>query len=471
MPKLPKPKTKTNSVRGVVYPDVKCTLYLENRAITTEVAKKLLGWQEVESGHDFIDFNGKKIKCFNNVTNRPLYQSVVTTLKQEHLRKRWLMNGEPIIIGKTGFVLNGQHQLIALIFAGQEWEADKEKWEEWESEPTMAKLVVFGIDEGDSVVNTMDTCKPRTLTDAIYRSEFFADMPKDRERKIVARILDFAVKMLWHRTGADSNAFAPRRTHSEALIFIARHPKILECVKHIYEEDGDNKQVGKYLSTGYAAGMLYLMGCCKSDKVQDYLASPNEDLLDWSTWEEACEFWVNLASGDKKLSAVREALKQMIEDNGGSRPERTALIVKAWLAYVNGGNVTPKMLALEYSDDDNGFRTLTETPIVGGIDIGSPQDQTVDPTPEELEERMSSIRQEKDAKKAGSKKPKSKKTKSDVEVGMQVWVEEEGGHWTGEVAEIYDGPNGPVAKIKCKNKKVFEEAVENCLTTEPTEVE
>lgn len=472
MPPTPKKKQKaTTSAREVVYPKVEVKLCEGEQAITVALAKKLLGWQEQPkdcTDYHFIDTTGKKIKCHNNVTNRPLYLTVVANLQQEHLRKRWLMNGEPIIIGKTGFILNGQHTLIALIFAAQVWESDPDKWNDWDSSPTMEKLVVFGIDESDTVVNTMDTCKPRTLADAIYRSEFFADLPKDKNRRVVARILDYAVKMLWHRVGADQDAFAPRRTHSEALSFISKHPRILQCVKHIYDEEGDKRQVSRYISTGYAAGLLYLMGCCKTENVAEYRENPDESLLDFSMWDEACDFWVRLAGSDKSLAAIDKVIEQMAENNQGSRIERTAVLCNAWLLTVAGKPVTAKGIELSYAEDEHGFPIIGENPTFGGIDSVDLAEQAhVDPTPEELEERAEEIRQEREAKKANPPPKKGKKKQSSITVGIQVWVPEDGGHWTGIVEEIYDGPNGQVCKIRCKNKKVFEESVENCLVENP----
>jgi len=83
--------------------------------MTPDQAKKLLGWsQESEhikfgSNYLLLDEYGEKVRCYNNVTNRPLYPNIYKTLRQEHLRKKWQMNGEPVIIGRTGLILNDPH--------------------------------------------------------------------------------------------------------------------------------------------------------------------------------------------------------------------------------------------------------------------------------------------------------------------------------------------------------------------------
>lgn len=449
--------------RKVTYEKVTAKLCIADKSLTADQAKEMLGWEEetekVKFGEEYLlkDMRGKKVRCHYNVTNRPIYKTVLETLKQEILRQRWQFNGESIIIGRTALDLNGQHRLIALVLAVQEWEDNKEKWENWKSEPAIEVLVVFGVDESDKVVNTMDTCKPRSLADVIYRSAYFAHMPK-RERIKVSRMADYAVRILWYRVGAGLNAFAPRRTHAESLAFIESHPKLLQCVSHIYEEDADGG-ISKYLSPGYASGMLYLMGSSTTDP-EDYRQAntPREALLDWAMWERASEFWVLLAGGAKELEAVQLSLASILDDEGGSVAERCALTAKAWARFAEGKSVAPKHLQLEYNIDDDGIRTLAECPVVGGIDYGDPSHaktaaQVADkpvgtvPTPEEIKQRA---QQERD-KQAEREQPttrtprKKKKTKPHSFVGKMFWVSEPNGeHWRGRVVEV----QGKNARLK-----------------------
>lgn len=360
-------RTKQATNRETIYEEVTVKVCSDEAPLTLEQAKQLLGWTEESEEEKFKEYlvkdsNGTKIKCFNNVSNRPLYLSNVDTLKQEILRRNWKFNGEPIIVGRTGLILNGQHTLIALIFAVQTWEQNPDAWPEWKEEPTIDKLLVLGVSEIDSVVNTMDTCKPRTLADVIYRSDFFTKLPA-RDRKGIARVCSYAVNTLWERMGAE-HAFAPRQTHAEALHFLEKHPKVLKAVHHVCIENNDNS-ISRYLSLGYAAGLLYLMGCSTTDP-EEYLKDSRESKLDWTNWEKACEFFVLLASSSKAMDPLKKAVSRLIEEGGGSRKERMALVAKAWTQWVERGKLS--CLQLKYEDQD-GMRVLTEEPTVGGIDL------------------------------------------------------------------------------------------------------
>jgi hypothetical protein len=210
--KQPRP-TKTTQKKGgaakqaegrkIVYPTPTTKLCIGDLAITVGQAKELLGWEEETDKNKFgaeyvrtlTKLYPKKVRCTNNVTNRPLYKSVLDSLKQEILRRKWHYNGEPVIIGRTGLVLNGQHTLLALILAALEVVERPDKWAEyWTTEPTLEKVIAFGVCEDDSVVNTMDTCKPRSLADVIYRSAYFADVA-EKDRRIASRMASFAIKL------------------------------------------------------------------------------------------------------------------------------------------------------------------------------------------------------------------------------------------------------------------------------------
>jgi hypothetical protein len=463
MPKLKKKSVKKSTKksqpltesREVIYKEVLADVCVGDTAITADDAKELLGWEEVAGGElnyskEIFSLAKKKVICRNNTINRTVYASVVLTLKQEILRRRWILNGEPIIVGKTGQLLNGQHTLLALILANQEWEADKERWAEyWETPPTIDKVVVSGIDEADQTVNTMDTCKPRSLVDVIGRSEYFSKLPEG-EGRAIARLIDNAISLLWHRTGAKLDAFAPRKTHSESMDFLARHSKIIEAAKHIYEEDGKNKKIKRYLNPGYAAGLLYLMGSSDTDP-EEYrkAAHRDESLLNWDKWDKACNLFVLLAAGGKETSAIRHMIAQSIEEGALSVSERWAIIANSWLAYSQGKSITEAALRLQYTEDEDGVRHLTYHPSVGGIDLGDPSTAdeeliaAVDPTPAEIEEKASKIRNKKEKGEEKTKPTKAKPIKAvfrptraglNWAAGDIAWVrDQDGEHYLGQI--------------------------------------
>lgn len=364
--------------REVLYEDIEARVARGDEALTPELAKELLGWQVAPEGvkEGVYVLGDKRVFLTNNVRNRPLYMSHCEALQQEMLNNRWRLNGEAIIIGKTGLVLNGQHTLIALALAGEEREKHASVWAQmWPKGVSIEKVIVLGVEEDDATVNTMDTCKPRSLMDVIYRSEFFAAMPSGQRKEASKRLSD-AVKMLWHRTGAGLDAFAPRRTHAEALSFIERHPKILKCVKHVMEEDGTDRKIGRFLSPGYSAALLYLMGSSTTDRDEKggySTADPrSEKQLDFRNWDKAQEFWTLLAAGHVSMAPIREELGRILEKGVGSIAERVALLVKSWCCWIDAGEIDPDDIALEYNVSTEGERVLAECPAIGGIDEGNP---------------------------------------------------------------------------------------------------
>ena len=176
--------------RAVKYPQVETVVCKGDDAVTVEFAKKLLGWQSeedyineetegmdkeakakvkgVEFGKDYLltDVEGSKVRCLNNLRNRPFSQSWALELAQSILNKQQKFNGESIIIGKTELVLSAQHRLIGLVLANQIWEGkgnlkkkegdQSDHWKEkWPTPPVWEGVVVFGVDEDEETVHTL----------------------------------------------------------------------------------------------------------------------------------------------------------------------------------------------------------------------------------------------------------------------------------------------------------------------------
>lgn len=398
-------KKPTQDKRPILYAKPEVRLCSGEEALTVETAKELLGWEEIAKGeYVILDHFKNKIIFNNNITNRPVYMSNVKQLTQEILRKRWQLNGEPIIVGKSGLILNGQHTLIALIIAWQTLTEESAKWEIEPDELAIDKTIVFGIDESDAIVNTMDTCKPRSLADVIYRSEYFSGITA-KDRKALSKATDHAIRLLWFRTGAGSDAFSPRRTHSESISFLENHPGLLKAVKHIYEEDcGADSRISKFLSVGYASAVLYLMGTSNSDQ-HKYEQDRTEKVLDMSNWEKAEEFFVLLPESPEFL-AIRKEIAKISNDGMGSMHGKIGVFAKAWDKFSAGQRkISQTDLHLRFEEDDEGFKTLIEFPSVGGIDLGDPENKLSgnrnepdESTREEIEERKKQERIRKQTK-------------------------------------------------------------------------
>ena len=425
----PKKKASSPKPPGVRYPQLIVRSSKEERTLTAADAKELLGWteqtDEVELDRFHLKIGGVKVFCANNTNNRPLYWSTVLALKQEILRGRWKLNGEPIIVGKTGSILNGQHTLIALVLAEKEWETTHGA----DAPPTIEKLIVCGIEEGDDVVNTMDTCKPRSLSDVLYRSDYFQGLPLNAQR-VVARTLDQAIKMLWDRTGV-SDAFGTKRTHAEAVNFLENHRKLIDAVEYVYTEDDSDKKLARYLSPGYCATLLYLMGASASD-AEGYFSedTTTEESIDFSQWDTATDFFTLLAAGDKKLKPLRDAYAKMIEEGMGSVKEKMALLIKAWHLHVNDKPLNAKGLELEYVVKED-QRYLAENPLCGGIDVGDEGWQgpvREDPTDEDLEKVYAKKAEDDPLLKPNKNKAKKgKKAKEDCwTIGDTAWCKSSG---------------------------------------------
>jgi len=284
------------------------------------------------------------------------------------------VNGEPILIGKTALVLNGQHTLPALIVADQLRQKHARWMELWDGQPCVIdKLIVYGLSETDRVVNTMDTCKARSISDVIFRSEYFRNK-KPEDRKAAAKITDMAIRLLWHRTGNGEHSFSPRRTHDEVLNFLEKHPRLMRCVSHVYDENSDNS-IKEYINLGFAAGMMYMMAASQTGEGV-YLAAvrggeAKEELIDFSMWDKAVEFWAAFGKGDGVLNVARKLLK-LVSTNS----EKLAILVKAWRLFASNQKMTDGSVKPKYdTDPETQISTIAECPDLGGIDLGDPKDQ------------------------------------------------------------------------------------------------
>lgn len=435
MPEIPKStnsKKKTAPEKVPVYPDVKATLCTGTGAITYDQCGKLLGWETEEEymarlrkeaeasgdvrkgGQAFVGFGddyllkdtaGRKVKCWNNTRNREFREAWHKALAQDLLlsgpkvpveRRRWQFNGEAIIIGMYAQVLSGQHRLTALRRAVELWRADKARWGKyWPTEPVLESLVVVGIDESPRTVRTFDNVKPRSLADVFYTSGLFDKLEPVAKREC-SRMLEAGVRLLWTRTGAGS--LGQYQTHGESSDFLARHHKLLECVKHLYKVNEERAISRLKLSAGQCAALMYLQGCATSD-VEAYRRTRTERSLEWDLAEEAKQFWTDLVKRDRDLDAVHDAIGALADEENGTSgrvAEKHAIIAKAWERYVLKRAINKDLLALEYESVGGDTKLSADQTLgFGGIDLGAKFSNTTetgaDPTPEEIEAEKQAI--------------------------------------------------------------------------------
>lgn len=347
-------------------------------ALSEEEQKKVKGPENVkaDNAEPLLSLDGEDIYCLNNLSNRPFTLQLAQDYSLEILRRKYRFNGEPFIIDKYGVVQSGQHRGAGLKLAISAWRKDaklpkdQQQWQElWPEEPYIESMVVLGIEGDDETINTLDTGRRRTLEDVLYRSVYFEGKTAS-EKKALARVTNWAVKVVWDRTAQRDASYAPRRPHSESMDFISRHEKILKAVRFIYDEAGDNDKFSHFIPLGFAAGLMYLMASATSD-VEKYQQSNSEEGLDFKLWDKAEKFWIDVAGNGKATEPLRELLLRIPETAGGSynKDLRCGLCVKAWNLYSDGEKLTLENVEVETGLNDIQQPILAESPKLGGIDL------------------------------------------------------------------------------------------------------
>lgn len=443
-------------------PDSRGNTYLG--PLTVAIAKKILGW-ETESeytarmlaanpgtkegkwkyGDNFLLLvNEEKVRCWNNpVTgNRPFDENHARELAQDILTKNYWMNLESIILSLTGLVLSGQHRLVGLILAAIEWEKCKIKgskgyWEQyWDEEPYIETMVAVGASEDPEVVRTYDNVKKRTLSDTIWTSPTFGDIKDLKDRKELCRMMDYAVDCLWKRTYQviGKNSWIQHQTHSSSLEFLDRHPKIKDCVKHIYNKNRHRVISLLGLNAGQCAAMMYLMGCSDTEgEAYHYLGSPKkESQLTWKYYDKALAFWNDLTNQESdKGQIIRDAIKNPLGDirfgTNVSGKIKQIVISKAWNEYITDNPFELENIQITEDEvkwsDEKGRLVIKKEITVGGIDCGlvkgnaEDDDEELAPTEEEIERINEQERKKREAEEnkkriEAQKKPVSTNGKS-----------------------------------------------------------
>ncbi len=379
----------------------------------------------------FTDRNGKKVRCNNVVNNRWFDTRYCTGYMQTLLKKAWAgpttlpgetINGETGIITRTGRVDSMQKRLVALVWAKQEWEKD-DYWKQWwpDHAPVMDCIIAFGVSEDPRVTRTLDQVQPRSEADQLYTGPAFRDLAKN-DKRLVSRIAQTCIDLLWSRTwdGSKENTREPIRTGIAAMGFWDRHPKIQECVRHVFNVDYKESFLATLkLPRGLCAAALYLMAASATDR-DAYIPTdgvpPDESKIDWQYEKEAYQFMTDIASNE--FDCLKEALKALCNPNDpnqtGSVEQKLAVLSLAWKLYLEGGtdlddkrravntrteedgtvkwDIEPYSLQEFYVKDGDKF-TIKGLPTFGGIDLGKVDpESTKTLTKTQLEERKKAER-------------------------------------------------------------------------------
>lgn len=384
---MPKPVTaeKKKKVqktdRKVVYQHPDVFWYYDNKEdkrakgpLTEALAKKLTGWTEEkekgEFGDDYtlVDNDGNKVRLVHCIDNRMFFTALANEWAIQILRKEWKFNLETIIIDIYGGVQGGQHRLAGLVLACQLWRRD-EHWKDfWGKEPTMESLVAVG--GKPEAADTIGIGKSNTLADILFRGSMFQGKSRQTRHK-ATKIAQYAIRMLWRRTGVDlvaEKAYMPKKAPSEYLDFLKRHPRIEECVSTVIGLDKE-KRITRLIPPGSAAGLLYLMGASSSEQ-NKYDEHNSEQGVDWKSWTKAVKFWKMIAEKDKEVKPLLDSITHIDASGSVGLAEKCAALVKGWNLYLEGKKITKEGVQVLITTNDLDQVVIGECPTCGGIDIG-----------------------------------------------------------------------------------------------------
>lgn len=334
-----------------------------------EEVKQRLGWEVLKPDSKktpMFVYKGKKIFCENNLGNRPFYLNNCLKLKQEMLKGRWKLNGETRVFDPEGKLLDGQHSLCAFVLASEEYDEDREEFPEFNE--LFETFIVEGVDSSDVVANTLNTGKPRSLTDIVYRSRYFSGLNPTR-RKQSAQVTKSAIRLVWTRVGITKKRI--KDTHSEMVAFLENHPGILRSVNYILNLDRKSeKGVTRLLYLGQAAAMLYLMSASNSDPV-GYRESLSELQVNFLNRVKAEKFWRELTKQLPQSLISKSTLKMIAEEiNKGrnTKEMRQAVLTLGWNAYLKGKPLKTSLEFRERERDGLVREVLVNPPVMTGID-------------------------------------------------------------------------------------------------------
>lgn len=377
-------KKKTKKVdKEIQYPSIEAFVYQEGSdpgPLRAVEATEILGWIEededlkLKDRYDFKDLDKKKVRLSKNQSNRPFRRTLALRYANEILRRKWALNGEPIILDEFGEVQSGQHRLTGLVFAHQMWKNDPEKWRAyWKESPCLETILVVGISHKDEVIDTLDIGQKRSLGDVLYRNQEFEGFKK-RQMSQMSNMLSQAVRLVWLRVGGKDVTDALQFPHSEALEFLQEHRGLVDSVKSIMQKDGGPKgksrYISKYMSLSYAAGLYYLMA---TSGTNGEAWDEGSEEIDYSMQPKADEFWHFFC--DPKPPKAIESLKMVLDgiSAGGAsgRDEIIGTCIRAFKVWVSGKSIDPDSLRLKRSVAEDGEKSkLLERPTLGGLDVG-----------------------------------------------------------------------------------------------------
>lgn len=181
-----------------------------------------------------------------NGHNRPISQTTVERYTQEIKAGRWKVNGQPIIFGKSGQLLNGQHRLKAVVAANKAIET----------------LIVWGVE--DNTFDTIDDGNKRSLGDVFAVSG-----------EVHPNLLSAGVRFLWvYATGQVATRDLRKGTIATKPILeetLKKHPGMRQSTK--FYSLIKSRPGGLLISAGMAIGLHYLFCLVDESKADEFFST------------------------------------------------------------------------------------------------------------------------------------------------------------------------------------------------------
>lgn len=180
-----------------------------------------------------------------NSRNRPVSQTTVDRYAQEMRLGNWKLNGETLIFGKDGQLMNGQHRLKACIAANKSFDS----------------MVIMGVE--NDTFDTIDDGSKRSLADV------FAIRGETCSGNLAAGVRFLHV----YATGQIETRDLRRGTIATKSVLEAtfkKHPGMRQSVKFV----GMLKQRtgGLLMPTGMAIGLHYLFALVDEKKADEFFS-------------------------------------------------------------------------------------------------------------------------------------------------------------------------------------------------------
>jgi hypothetical protein len=247
-----------------------------------------------------------------NGSNRKPSKAKVLEYVHAMQTKRWPVTGATLVFSKLGYLLDGQHRLLACIQAGV----------------PLTTFIAFNIPDGAFAM--IDIGRKRTNTDAFFVAKIAnSNVAAAATRWIMIHEKDPTFR---HLTFTNDEMYSYYKTNLDNVLF-------QECVTQAVEIEASTRALSpagqrrNYCPSGPMAAYLYLFAL-KSRR-------------------QSAQFAGELISMNRYGRVYIKAIRDRMDANTGRIHEvvRNALLVQAWNAFRDGDRVSKQLMKWDWSED------------------------------------------------------------------------------------------------------------------------